>query len=240
MIKNLSHSILTLAYPQSCSICEGEVESHADGVACSECWDATKIFDGNETLCEKCGAFLFGSPSSRSMRCSHCDEHFYNFAFAAGLYEQAISTSVLRLKRIEHVPTRLKQIITSRINQLPIHNTSVVVPVPLSERRLRERGYNQAAIIARIAANHLGVPLDEMTLTRKMHTPVHRAGMDRKARATSVKNAFDVVRPKLISRQTILLVDDVMTSGETVSMCAKALKKKGAAMVNVFTIARAL
>jgi predicted amidophosphoribosyltransferase len=64
--------------------------------------------------------------------------------------------------------------------------------------------------------------------------------MDRKARARTVKNAFTVVRPKLIDNRTILLVDDVFTSGETASICAKVLKQSGAATVNVLTIARAL
>ena len=68
---------------------------------------------------------------------------------------------------------------------------------------------------------------------------MHRAGMDRKARGMTVKNAFDVSRPKLIGGKNILLVDDVLTSGETVSSCAKILKKKGAARVDVITLARA-
>ena len=240
MLTTLSHSLLSIVYPLACSICEREVESHADGVACSECWNTTRIFDGKETLCNKCGAFLFSGASSRPMTCRHCDEHFYDGAYAVGLYETVLSTSVLRLKRAPRIPTRLKQAILSRIDQVPVYNTTLVVPVPLSNRRRRERGFNQATIVGRIIAKHLGVSLDETSLVRTTHTPVHRAGMDRKARAMTVKNAFGVVRPKLISGQRILLVDDVMTSGETVSMCAKALKKKGAAMVNVFTIARAL
>ena len=240
MLTTLSHSLLNIVYPQACSICEGEVESYSDGVACSECWDTTRIFDGKETLCTKCGAFLFSGASSSQRTCGHCDEHFYNFAYAVGLYEKVLTTSVLFLKRSPRISTRLKEAVVARTDQVPVHNTTLVIPVPLSDRRRRERGFNQAAIVARIIASHLGVPLDDKSLIRTAHTPVHRAGMDRKARAMTVKNAFGVVRPKLINGQTILLVDDVMTSGETVSMCAKALKKKGAAMVNVFTIARAL
>jgi predicted amidophosphoribosyltransferase len=68
---------------------------------------------------------------------------------------------------------------------------------------------------------------------------MHRAGMDRKARAMTVKNAFEVVRPKLIEAKDVILVDDIFTSGETASNCARILKKSGAATVNVLTIARA-
>jgi predicted amidophosphoribosyltransferase len=62
--------------------------------------------------------------------------------------------------------------------------------------------------------------------------------MDKKARALTVRNAFEVVRPMLIDGKTILLVDDIFTSGETASNCARVLKKSGAAIVNVLTIAR--
>jgi predicted amidophosphoribosyltransferase len=64
--------------------------------------------------------------------------------------------------------------------------------------------------------------------------------MDRKARDMTVRNAFDVVRPKLIAGRSIILVDDVLTSGATASYCAKALKKSGAASVKVLTLARAV
>jgi len=115
----------------------------------------------------------------------------------------------------------------------------VVIPVPLSARRLQERGFNQAAVIATVIARSGNLLLDENSLVRKIHTPMHRAGMDRKARAMTVKKAFEVVRPKLIEGRDTLLVDDVLTSGETASICARVLKKSGAATVSVLTIARA-
>jgi predicted amidophosphoribosyltransferase len=94
--------------------------------------------------------------------------------------------------------------------------------------------------LGKAVANKLRVDFDESSLIRKIDTPMHRAGLDRKARGITVKNAFDVVRPKLIEARNIVLVDDVLTSGETVSSCAKILKKKGAARVDVITLARAL
>ncbi len=69
--------------------------------------------------------------------------------------------------------------------------------------------------------------LDEQSLVRKIHTPMHRAAMDSKAREMSVKNVFDVKRPKLIAGETILLIDDVYTSGATVSNCANIELSKG-------------
>jgi ComF family protein len=238
MLGRLPDSILSLIYPQECRICGGEVEFSEDGVACSDCWNETNIFNGNETLCIKCGAFLFGSISSGSAACRKCDEHFYDHAFAAGLYEKALAVSVLELKKTPHLIGRMKQLIVETLDRIPDPDVDLIIPIPLSARRFRERGFNQAALIGKVVTRRMGVPIDESTLIRKVHTPMHRAGMDRKARAMTVANAFEVVRPKLVQQKNVLLVDDILTSGETASNCAKILKKSGAATVNVLTIAR--
>jgi len=110
--------------------------------------------------------------------------------------------------------------------------------VPLSKKRRLERGFNQAEVLAKILAKQTCIKLDEKSLVRKIHTPMHRAAMDNKAREMSVKNAFEVKRPKFIEGERILLIDDVFTSGATASNCAKTLKDKSAKSVNVLTIAR--
>jgi ComF family protein len=119
-------------------------------------------------------------------------------------------------------------------------NVSLIVPVPLSKRRKIERGFNQAEVIAEALAHGTGTNIDVNSLGRIQHSPIHRIGMDRKARDLSVKDAFKVVRPKLVYGQNVLIVDDVFTTGATVSYCAKTLKKSGARSVNVLTLARAI
>ncbi len=239
MWKTLSDSILALIYPQDCNACNGEVESFGDGVSCSNCWEATKIFDGNETLCIKCGAFLFEGGGSGNLLCRRCTEHRYDRAVSLGNYENALTASVLRLKRIPHTPLRLRRLFIDAFERISSEQYSLVIPVPLSSRRQYERGFNQAAVLGRVISKHARLPLDEKSLVRRKHTLMHRAGMDNKARNLTVKNAFEVVRPKLIDGQSVLLVDDVFTSGETASMCASVLKASGASTVNVLTVARA-
>lgn len=239
MLEILPDSILSMIYPQACDVCDREVESYREGVACSECWAATRIFNGNETLCTKCGAFLFAAGTPNETFCRRCDAHLFDRALAVGMYEKALSASVLRLKREPRIPRILREMIVDRLLTISHDDDSIVIPVPLSARRKRERGFNQAAMIAQLAAKALRLPVDEATLVRSKHTQVSRAGMDRKARASTVKNAFEVVRPKLVDGRSVLLVDDVLTSGATVSMCASVLKKSGAAKVIVMTIARA-
>ena len=239
MWRVLSDPILSLIYPQECAVCHDEVDSATDGMACSSCWQSTRIFTGNETLCSKCGAFLFDAVRATEVLCQECHEHDYDSAASAGIYERALSASVLRLKRVPHVAPRVQQLFFSAVRRMRLDPSTIVLPVPLSSRRLRERGFNQATILARLAANHACLSVDEHSFVRTVHTPMHRVGMDAKARAMTVKNAFEVVRPKLIEGRHVLLVDDVFTSGQTSSICARVLKNNGAATVRVLTIARA-
>ena len=192
MIQLLPDPILSLLYPQACDVCDREVGRYRDGTACSDCWNSTRVFNGNETLCTKCGAFLFGVPSRKEMYCEACTEHFYDHAIAIGIYEKALAASVLRLKRIPFVPARLKGLIVEQARQSLLTAPTIVVPVPLSPRRYQERGFNQASVIAKLVAKHKRTAFLETALTRQIHTPVHRAGMDKKARAMTVKNAFVV------------------------------------------------
>ena len=120
----------------------------------------------------------------------------------------------------------------------PTNQSTVIVPVPLHPDRETERGFNQAAILARELAQLSALPIDEFSVVRRIHTKRHRSGMDGRARRESVTNAFVVRHEGRIKGERILLVDDVFTTGATVSACAGALKDAGAAEVMVLTIAR--
>lgn len=234
----LYDSLLTLTYPQPCHICNQCVESSGDGIVCRDCWEKTRIFSGNETICHKCGRFLSETPCDSETFCRKCDEHFYDKVRAVGKYEKGLSASILNLKREPFVAAHLRKLFLESFKKTSFQNINKIIPVPLSKRRFLERGHNQAAVLSKILAKETGIVLDEHSLLRIKHTPVHRAGMDKKGREMSVAKAFEVRREKLIKGENILLVDDVFTSGATASICAKELKKKGADKVYVFTIAR--
>ena len=237
MLRAISDSLLSLAFPQECRGCHGTVERHNDGVACDKCWADTKIFSGSEMLCNKCGAFFSDNAAAVGVRCHKCDDHAYDRAFALGVYEKALSASILHLKSAPNVPTRLRKLIEDRARDL---DSDLIIPAPLSKMRRLERGFNQAALIARIAGAGAKIPVDDLSLQRRKHTPIHRIGMDQRARELTVEKAFEVTRPNLIKDKNILLVDDVLTSGSTASACARVLKKNGAARVEVFTVGRAV
>ena len=188
-------------------------------------------------LCEKCGAFFSDNKAPVPVYCHKCDDHFYDKATAIGIYEKALSASILHLKSTPNVPKRLEQLIRGQSSQI---TADLIIPAPLSKMRTLERGFNQAAMIAAIVGKSTGVPVDDLSLHRKKHTPIHRVGMDQRARELTVEKAFEVTRSNLIKGRSILLVDDVLTSGSTASACAKVLKKSGAIRVDVFTVARAV
>ena len=225
MLRAVQNSLLSLIYPQECRVCAGQVESLGDGVACRACWAATRIFSGKEMLCDKCGAFFGEEAAPVPVFCHKCDDHFYDKAVAVGIYEKALAASVLNLKTSPILADRIKRTIPNTLKRADLFNSDLIIPIPLSKQRKIERGFNQAELIAAAVARASGLPVDGSSLMRKLHTPIHRMAMDKKARELTVKNAFEVVRPKMIGGRKILLVDDVFTSGATASSCAKTLKK---------------
>jgi ComF family protein len=238
LLSAVRNTFLNLAFPQRCHTCAGKVDDDDFGVACSTCWEQTTLFDSSEGLCPKCGAASsFDGPA---VACRNCTDHHYDVARSIGVYQHALGASILHLKRFPVIPRILLDRIPQILDSEGFGDCELIVPVPLSAKRRVERGFNQAEYIGDHVAKILGKSVDALSLSRRVHTPMHRAAMDKKARELSVKNAFEVARPKLIEGRSILLVDDIFTSGATVSNCAMALKKKGASRVNVFTLARAL
>jgi ComF family protein len=235
-------ALLAVAYPQRCAICGGSVESRKFGVACEACWKRTRIFTGRERLCWKCGAFLDDEVlpiSPEEVRCGRCETQCFNVARAVGSYKGALRESVLQLKRQPQLAPHLEALLITAAQREPLSLSTRIIPVPLHPKRQRSRGFNQAAVIAEVLSKGLRLPLDEVSVERVSLTEQYRAGLDAKGRRDTVADAFSVVHPKLIADENILLVDDVFTTGATVSACAAALLAAGAQNVFVLTISRA-
>ena len=148
--------------------------------------------------------------------------------------------AVIELKEKPFVSRKLQILLQNAGQNQLFDQATGIVPVPLHEKRLRERSFNQTVVLARILNKKSKIPILEHCLTRLIHTPMHRIGMDQQTRRESGETAFAVKQPRLVENETILLVDDVFTTGATVSRCAKVLKEAGAKQVLVLTVARAL
>jgi ComF family protein len=253
ILTSVYDALLTVAYPQVCRVCGGSVEERRLGVACRACWEKTRVFTGAETICWKCGApspavdlpaKLTRVPADVSrvpaaeIRCRRCDSQSFTAARAVGVYEHALRQSVLSLKRQPHVAPYLISLLLDVARREPLNKATRIMPVPLHQTRQRERGFNQASIIADALAKALRLPLDEATLSRPHASEKYRAGLDPQGRRDTVTGVFEVRHPKLVEGERILLIDDVFTTGATVNACADALLASGAGNVLVLTIAR--
>jgi ComF family protein len=116
-------------------------------------------------------------------------------------------------------------------------SVDVVVPVPLHKRRLRNRGFNQAAHLARELSRHIAVLVDRTILVRHRRT-APQVDLDFDQRRENVRGAFRCVGPEVVGK-SVLLVDDVCTTGSTLEACAAALRQGGATRVQALTLARA-
>ena len=225
-------AVLTLAYPQVCVICGRSVEQRRFGVACEACWKEARIFTDADEICWKCGSP--GPPA-----CGRCEVLAFNAARAVGVYKDALRESALMLKRRPHVPRHVEELLVAAALREPLSLSTRVVPVPLHAKRLKTRGFNQASLIAETVSKALELALDEVSLVRVSSPEKYRAGLDVKGRRDTVAGAFRVSHPRLVAGEDILLVDDVFTTGATVSACAEVLLAAGAKSVFVLTLARA-
>jgi len=115
---------------------------------------------------------------------------------------------------------------------------SLVLPVPLHKKRLRERGFNQAEEIAKILASRLGLEMRADILKKVKDTPHLTKVKDKDERRKSVRDSFEISEPAVVKGKTVVLVDDVYTSGATTGEIIKILRRKGAENVVVFVLAK--
>lgn len=235
-------SLLALLYPQACAVCGESVEGRKFGVACERCWEKTLLLNEQDTVCWKCGLPSVASVPAEireGVRCRRCDDAAFTAARACGFYEGALKASVLALKREPYVCKQLVELMSAAQKQQPLNKATRVIPVPLHEKREKSRGFNQATLLAAGLSRSNSILLDQKSVIRISHTEQHRAGMDARDRRKTVESAFRVTCPAVIKDEHILLIDDVFTTGATVSSCSQALLEAGAADVFVLTLSRA-
>jgi ComF family protein len=165
---------------------------------------------------------------------------FYEAAWAPYRYEGAILKGIHRLKYgskgflADALGPLLSQFATERIDGSP---SVLIMPVPLHPKRLRERGFNQSLLLARHVSGCLHIDLDFLSLRRVRYTPP-QASLAKKERLQNVQGAFELKNSDAVKGRSILLVDDVVTTGNTLNECARILRKAGAEKVFGLSLAR--
>lgn len=199
----------------------------------------------DEPCCYACG-FPFDFQSASSVEsalldvCGRCAARppSYDRARAAFVYNDASRALVLRFKHggdTEGVAMFARQM--QRAGRRQIEGADMLVPVPLHPRRLIKRRFNQSALLARALSKYTGLPVETDALLRHRHTP-SQGGQSFVGRRRNVSGAFKVKDAARIKGQTVLLVDDVMTTGATLEACAHTLKRAGAKQVDALVLSR--
>ena len=160
---------------------------------------------------------------------------------ATEYHDKTISELVIRLKfrGVADISDVLAGLLIRHLElaRFTPRDGQIIVPVPLHKKRLRERTYNQAELVAKKVAGHLNLPMRADVLKRIKNTDPQTKIADRKARRENIKNAFACAKPEAVKGKTIILVDDVATTGATLNECARALRQSGARSVIAFVVA---
>jgi ComF family protein len=235
-------ALVSLIFPAPCRICGATLDTSSRIPICRDCLDSLRPFSG--PMCEGCGRPFLSAVAGAVHKplCHLCRRGVYGFDLARsyGAYAGGMVSAITLLKYDAVAPlggwfaARLAELLARRPGALA---GDVVVPVPLHPSRLRERGHNQAELIARPLAKRLRVPLRSYLLVRTKPRP-DKLKLTRQERWRTVRGAYAIRAGTRVDKLRVLLVDDVFTTGATLDACARALRQAGAASVIGLTVAR--
>jgi ComF family protein len=225
-------------YPPRCLLCghPGQKQGHAAIDLCGFCHDQLPF---NQSACVSCALPLPQDATPGSV-CGRCLKKPPAFDVSLSLYryEQPAVWLIQQLKfndRLTHARL-LGGMLAEKIStcdELP----ECIIPVPLFNKRLRQRGFNQSVELAKPVAKQTGLPL-ELSMIERTRATESQTGLDAKQRRNNIKGAFRVCGH--IPYEYVAIVDDVVTTGSTVSELARVLKSAGVERVDIWSIARAI
>lgn len=222
--------------PPCCLSCKARIVAHHN--LCAACWSTVQFI--RPPLCDVLGMPLPYDIGGRAVSAAATARPpAYDRARAAAHYSGEMRSLVHKLKYADRQDVRVllgRWLCDTAQELLP--GADVIVPVPLSRWRLLWRQFNQAAVLARELSRHTDIAMDPLLLTRA-RTTRSQVGLTRDQRRRNVAGAFAVTRGarRRLAGKNVLLVDDVVTTGATVEACARALKRAGAARVDVLALA---
>ena len=235
-LRQASDAVLSVVLAPACAACGELLDRPTDGPVCARCWQS--ILPLTPPLCDACGDPLptwrvVSIPLARCPRCRRSRRHV-DRARAIGEYEGALKAIVhaLKYEARRSLARPLAALMRRRGADL-LAAADCAVPVPLHPARRRERGFNQASDLAR----HLDLPVNEAL--RRVRATAAQTGLPAARRHRNVRDAFaSTPSARELAGRTVLLVDDVSTTGATLEACARALKQIGVRHVLALTAAR--
>jgi ComF family protein len=232
-------------YPPRCRACGGRIHGRDAEYFCSICWERIQLV--SHPLCDLCGR-PFPDAAGADHACGACLSRPPRFVAARAwacypreeLEEHPLRQVVYKFKygRRISLGKPLGRLMARGCREfLDGCQADLIVPVPLHPKRLRWRGFNQALLLARQVSRAYKIPADPFVLRRDHATPP-QTQLPEDERRRNVRGAFSLDPDRSVDGKTVLLVDDIYTSGATVNECSRVLKREGAKAVFVLTLAR--
>jgi len=234
-------TVLNLLFPQNCIFCSGDRREGGEYL-CRTCFNDIGLI--HAPICFVCGVpadISYDYPQDE-FACGVCRQSPYKFdrARSLGHYDTVLRQLIHHFKYQKQlgVLSDIDCLLEKYFSEFGKEYLGLTVsPIPLHFNKMRERGFDQAFLLARQVARVLHAPLESALLKRVAETSA-QATKTKAERAQNIKGAFEVNRPEWVEGKNILLVDDVFTTGATANEAAKTLKKAGAGKVYIFTLGR--
>jgi ComF family protein len=226
-------------FPEECRLCGNPLRELSRIPVCRDCLRLPAPLEA-EYFCLRCRTpFLNRFPLDEEGVCALCRSgaQAFDAAYSFGAYDGPLR-DLIHLYKYGRIRTLAKPLGDYLVSAFPLDQRfDVIVPMPLHWRRLWQRGFNQAALLARELSRRRGLPVVQAVKRKRFTAP--QAGLTHAARRRNVSAAFVPRRQDAVQGKRVLLVDDVLTTGATASACARALKRAGARYVAVLALARA-
>jgi ComF family protein len=226
---------LDLVFPAVCPVCDEVLGAGRRDPLCGACWAAIPRL--GPPGCARCGRPDSSMPGETDTPCVVCDAAppAWDWALAGADYEGVVREALhaLKFEGRRALARPLAALVLERVGRRL--DVDGLVPVPLAPARERERGFNQASLVAERLAKALRCPVRPGWL-RRVRPTAPQSELGAAERRSNVRGAFAAA--PAVAGQRVIVVDDVLTTGATVAECARALRAAGAAWVGVLTVAR--
>lgn len=226
MLKTLYNGVLGMFYPARCAVCDHVLPDGTRGV-CDRC--VTSLEYVREPKCCRCGKPL----ETESEYCQDCQgkKVSFQYGYALFVYDSMLQESIARFKyhgRKEYAVFYAQAMNNTYGNWIDSVKPDVLVPVPVHQNRLKKRGYNQAALLARELGRLTNIPVAEHLLIRKKDT-LPQKELSERERKQNLQDAFALGERQELNllQECVIIIDDIYTTGATLEECSRVLKQVG-------------
>jgi len=240
-LRELLSDVGDIIFPPQCAACSEIINRLSGQVFCPACLSKISFITGS--LCPICGLPFLDSPAESHI-CGDCllRQPYFAGARAAAGFESIIMDAIHKFKYGRNISTgrALGSFMAGfSFPDFDFSEYSLLIPVPLHIKRLRERGFNQSLLLAEEMGEKHHLPVN-FSLLKRCNFTLTQTGLNKAEREKNIKGAFTVTDKNKIAGKCVILVDDVYTTGSTINECARVLMQAGAKKVAALTLSRVI